>query len=72
MMPNLCEPRLPVTRRNNEDHIKIIEDSGHDNEDKKEARRDGEEQEEDKQDNEDNWDNYEEDDFELRTAQVQE
>ena len=66
MMPNLCEPRLPVTRRNNEDHIKIIEYSGHNNEEKKQAKQDYEE--EDRQDKEDNWDNYEEDDFELRTA----
>ena len=66
MMPNLCEPRIPISRGKIEDLVKIIEDSGHDNEEKKETKHGGEE--EDRQDNEDNWDNYEEDDFELRTA----
>ena len=68
MMPNLCEPRLPVTRRHIEDHIKIVEDSGHNNEEKLEAKQDSKKEEEDWLDNEDNWDNYQEDDFELRTA----
>ena len=68
MMPFLCEPRYPVNSKQNiEDNVQIIEDSGHDNEEKKTARHDGEEEEEDRQDNEDNWDNCEEE-FELRTA----
>ena len=47
MMPNLCEPRLPVTRRHIEDHIKIVEDSGHNNEEKLEAKQDSKKEEED-------------------------